>query len=901
MNDDPLILGTSSNYQFVEELYQTFLQDPDKVDSSWKKYFESFPQKLKKNDHYTNGSNLRVFNLIQAYRFHGHLMAHCNPIETKGIERPKELQLETYGLSKEDLEKNFPSFGFFSEPSTTLKKIIEKLESIYCRLVGFEYMGLEREGLEQWVQNKIEPNFPEELPIEEKKEILNLLNKSELFESFLHTKYVGQKRFSLEGGETLIPMLQAIIDYSSKFGLKELIIGMAHRGRLNVLSNILNKSLSQIFSEFEEHYIPESIECSGDVKYHKGFDSEVKNKQGQKVKIHLASNPSHLEAIDPIVEGRTKARQILERDEEQKLVIPVLIHGDAAISGQGVVYETLQLYNLPGYSTGGTIHIVINNQIGFTTLPNEGRSTRYCTDIAKTFASPVFHVNAEDPESCILITKLAVELRQYFHCDVFIDLNCYRKYGHNETDEPSYTQPLEYQKIRKKIPIREVYFEQLAQRGSLEKNIAIQLEKEFKKSLTDALNLSQENLKKTKPKIQSEKKIPQKTILTGVSKTLLQDIGERLAIIPDGFSVHPKLQKVIEDRVSMIREGENTKPLDWGMAEILAYGSLLWEGIDVRISGQDSQRGTFSHRHGGWVDQEKENKYFPLQHLKENQGRFDLLNSPLSENSVLGFEFGYSLGNCKALVIWEAQFGDFANSAQVVIDQFIATAEQKWALSSGITMLLPHGYEGQGPEHSSARIERFLSLAGDDNMQIVYPTTPAQLFHLIRRQALMPVKKPLIVFTPKALLRYPKCVSHLNELTKGSFQNILEDPTDKKNVQRMIFCTGKVYYDLLNKADSNKEAIIRIEQLYPLDTEELKKIILSYPDCKEYFWAQEEPKNMGAWNYIKTDLQSCLPKGNLQYVGREAKAAPATGSHHLHNMEVKQFMNQLFKEKQNEN
>lgn len=922
------------NLPFFDEMYTSYKNNPNSVDPSWRSFFsalETAPDTTQKpgialeqppipvehgGDHSViyypkieikaaNG-DLRIINLINAFRTHGHLLAKTNPLEP--LSPPPdvpELNLDNLGFSKQDLSTHFPSYGLFDEEQAPLLDIINALKATYCDKIGVEYMGFLNSDLEHWLQQHIEPKrFRINLPIEQKKMILQHLNKSELLESFLHTKYVGQKRFSLEGGETLIPILAAILDVGASMGLEEFVLGMAHRGRLNVLSNILDKSYSEMFSEFEEGYIPASVEGSGDVKYHKGFYSEVKTVHGKTIKVILTPNPSHLESVGPVVEGQVRAKQdILNFEVGQNKIVPILIHGDAAISGQGVVYETMQLCRLVGYKTGGTIHIIINNQIGFTTVPEDSRSTSYCTDIARAFGAPIFHVNAEDPEGCIYATNLAVELRQKFHCDVFIELNCYRKYGHNETDEPAFTQPIEYLQIRKKRPIREIYRDDLINQGLLEKSVAEALEGEFKQALSAAQQQSKIPTAKH-ANIANESSSPAidqtifKHIQTGVPKATLQQIAERICFIPEGLTVHPKLISLTKDRLAMIKEGQGSRPIDWGMGELLAYGSILWDGRRIRLSGQDSCRGTFSHRHALLMDQVKEQGYIPLKHLKSDQGAFDVYNSPLSEFAVLGFEFGYSIGNAEALVIWEAQFGDFANGAQIIIDQFISTAEQKWNQKFSLVLLLPHGYEGQGPEHSSARIERFLTLAGDNNMQVTQPTSPAQLFHLLRRQVLRPLKKPLIVFTPKGLLRHPACVSRIDDFTQGSFQEILDDPNPPAKLKKLAFCTGRIYFDLIaarEKAPSSNLAIIRIEQLYPIDSERLKSLIDKYSGFEECYWVQDEPCNMGAWDFIQPILRDILPKGiELSYIGRARSASPASGSHAVHKKEHAAILNALF-------
>lgn len=943
MDLNALINSGCLSLSALEEKYDLYKQDPSSVDASWRAYFDQLdaasetsirqpssrslptpttaspaapllpPQEISGRSvlyhpivEIKNIAEGRICNLVEAYRTYGHLFTNTNPLATQPTEEPYQLKLESLGFTKQDLSMEFPICGILKDENAPLLDIINTYKAIYCDKIGFEYMGLLNKDLEKWVQEHIESSrFRPELPMEQKQMILQHLNKSELFESFLHTKYVGQKRFSLEGAETLIPMLASLIDSGAATGVVEYVIGMAHRGRLNVLCNIFDKSYADIFSEFEEGYVPASIEGSGDVKYHKGFYSEVKSVHGHEVKLTLTPNPSHLEAVDPVVEGQARARQDLIGDDlHREKVIPILIHGDAAVSGQGIVYETLQFSRLDGYTTGGTIHLIVNNQIGFTTLPKDSRSTHYCSDIAHAFGAPVFHVNAEDPEGCIYATNLAVELRQKFHCDVFIELNCYRKYGHNEGDEPAFTQPLEYQIIRKKKPIREIYRDALISQGVLEQHMVEKLEQEFKNSLQEAQNLKKES--STLPEEPSDLSAKNEAIFqpveTGVSKKTLQEIGTRLCTIPQGFTLHAKIAALNKDRLAMLKEGEGSKPIDWGMGESLAYGSLLWEGIPIRISGQDCCRGTFSHRHALLVDQVKEQGYIPLKHLKEPQGRFEIYNSSLSEYGVLGFEFGYSVANPAALVIWEAQFGDFCNAAQVTIDQFISTAESKWGQKFRLTLFLPHGYEGQGPEHSSGRIERFLTLAGDNNIQVVNPTTPAQLFHLLRRQAMRTLLKPLVVFTPKGLLRHPSCVSSLNDLTQGTFKEILEDPSAPKRPKRLLLCSGRFYYDLnaeREKLGIENIMIVRIEQLYPLDVESLKAIFSKCSGLKECTWVQEEPSNMGAWTYMRPILREILPKEiELSYVGRTRSASPATGSHAVHKQEHQAIMEAIFSQKE---
>ncbi|MDR3624417.1 MAG: 2-oxoglutarate dehydrogenase E1 component [Chlamydiales bacterium] len=767
------------------------------------------------------------------------------------------------------------------------------LGNITCGTMRIEFTHQTQEWLQRALEEKsLSSVFTEK----EKLELCLQLSRAELFEVFLHTKYVGQKRFSLEGAETLIPMLTTIIEKSADEGARDFVIGMPHRGRLNVLVNVLHKSYAMVFSEFEDDVNKMYFESSGDVKYHKGFSSDIMLRSSHKVHIALAPNASHVESVDPIVEGKVHAKQVKKDDREQNQVIPILVHGDAAICGQGIVYETMQLQKLPGYGNGGTIHIIINNKIGFTTIPKDYMSTSYCTDIAKTFDVPVFHVNVEDPEQCLLVSSLAVQLRNQFHTDVFIDLNCYRKYGHNESDDPSFTQPLEYRSIKLKKSIRHLYVQKLLREQSVQEDLVKALEREYSSRLQKEL----EFIKETKienqdvPKAHSEDLFEK--VNTSVSKSILQEVAYKLSSIPQNFHLHKKIVKLMENRLQMIEERQG---IDWAMAEQLAFATLLLEKKHVRLSGQDSQRGTFSQRHCVWVDQDKEDEcYIPLNHLKEDQGLFSVYNSPLSEFAILGFEYGYSLSYLEGLVIWEAQYGDFSNEAQVIIDQYIAAGKQKWEKSSNITLFLPHGYEGQGPEHSSGRMERFLQLAGDGNMQIINPTTPAQFFHLLRKQVYKKRSSPLIVFTPKGLLRYEKCKSLLLELSSGKFEEILDDLEKYRSAKILLFCSGRVFYDLILERENRCRsdiAIIRIEQLYPLHEENLKSIISTYQQIEEVFWVQEEPQNMGAWSFMQPRLQQLLnTKHKFGYRGRKEAAVSAVGSHALHLQEYESIMSKVF-------
>jgi 2-oxoglutarate dehydrogenase E1 component len=899
---EPFSYANLANLPELERLYQLYLNDPASVESSWRYFFDGMVLAQSTTPSVSlakESPDLRVYLLIDAYRKYGHLMATFNPLLTAEIKEPLGLNIEKLGFKKEELEKSFPTFGFLNEAQAPLKKLIEALKKTYCGTIGVEYMGLGNPELEQWIQKQIEPLFPLHLEKEEKIQILHNLNKAELFESFLHTKYVGQKRFSLEGGETAIPMLSALIDHGAQIGVHEVVLGMAHRGRLNILANILNKSYSHIFHEFEDFYSPDLMEGTGDVKYHKGFVGALPTKTGTAVTVTLVANPSHLEAVDPVVEGIARAKQELKGDRAQrKEIIPILIHGDASVAGQGIVYETMQLSRLNGYATGGTLHIIINNQIGFTTLPKDSRSTRYCSEIGRAFGAPVFHVNAEDPEGCVRVAKLAVEIRQTFQCDVYIDLYCYRKYGHNEGDEPTFTQPLEYTLIRGKRSIREIFRDQLIQEKVLSEVQAQEFENEFKKGLQQALENIQSIAKpKNERPVEPLKETLPSDIKTAVDAQVLISLAERFCTVPSEIRIHPKVNRLLQERSAMVHGDPNQATIDWGMGEHLAFATLLQEKIHIRLSGQDVRRGTFSHRHAVWVDQVKEQTYFPLSHLSPEQAAFDVYNSPLSEFAVMGFDFGYSVAYPKALVIWEAQFGDFANGAQVIIDQFIASSEQKWALQSNLTLLLPHGYEGQGPEHSSARIERFLQLSGHENMRIANCSTPAQLFHLLRAQAHLSLKKPLILFTPKALLRHPACLSSLNDFSRGQFQELLNDPTPPPSPRRLFFCCGKIFYDLLQerqKRNVTDTALIRLEQLYPFPEEKLKQCLQTYGPLPIY-WLQEEHCNMGAWDYIRPRFNELLgAKDAVKYIGRDRSASPAAGSHVLHKKQLEQIMQIAF-------
>ena len=891
-----------------EEMFRRWEKDPMSVDPTWRKAFEKIEsapkpkkpgttptlhpptKKLEGEEFRDEVLKLRMKELIDHYRKEGHKNADINPFN-------EPVKKDYSDFSKQELKAFFPTLGILKMKEAPLEEILDQLERLYSGKLGFQFSSIVSEEEEKWLAKEIEEGFfLIETPIEEKQMILEELSKADLFETFMHTKYTGQKRFSIEGAESLIPMLEQVILSGTSAGVSAFVIGMAHRGRLNVLSNILDKSYQEIFSEFDEGYVPEAFHGTGDVKYHKGYTSKREIGDKKTVEIMLPPNPSHLESIDSVVEGIVKGKQVKIEEDPKDSAMAILVHGDAAIAGQGIVYETLQMQSLPGYQTGGTIHFVVNNQIGFTTSPDEGRSTVYCTDIAKSFGNPVIHVNASDPEVCVKAAKLAVKYRMRFKKDIFIDMYCWRKYGHNEGDEPAFTHPKLYRHIKSMKPVRETYRDLLISEGSVEKEIAEEMEKTFKRALSEA----KEGLKLGDPKKEKRRKThgpyTPPDVETAVDKKTLEKIGLKMVDIPEGFNLHPKVLHLAEERVEM---ATGKKPLNWGMAEILAYGSLVLEGHEVRVSGQDVERGTFSHRHALYVDQESSQKYVPLAHLEKGQAKFSIYNSILSEYAVLGFEYGYSLTTPNGLTIWEAQFGDFANGAQVIFDQYLAPAEAKWGQKSNLTVFLPHGYEGQGPEHSSGRIERYLILAGERNLRVCVPSLPAQQFHLLRRQALDPEQKPLIAFTPKALLRLPAASSPLSDFTEGRFHEILDDPDRPENPKKVVFCTGKIFYELQAEREKLKDdrvALIRIEQLYPLYKEELKKIFKPYEKVETVLWVQEEPENMGALHYIVPRLEKLLER-KVKAIARPVSATTASGIYAFHKIESKDIMEEVFKEK----
>jgi multifunctional 2-oxoglutarate metabolism enzyme len=830
----------------------------------------------------------RAAQLINMYRVRGHLIANLDPLETKPPEMHPELDPAFFGFTIWDLDREFPTGGLAGTSSMKLRDILGVLRDAYCRTGTVEYMHMQDVEPKRWIQERVE-GVSSEPADDERRHILSKLNEAEAFEHFLHTKYVGHRRYGLEGAESLIPMLDVILDEAADAGIVETMIGMAHRGRLNVLTTVIGKSYAQIFRQFEGDIDPQSAQGSGDVKYHIGASGKHTSRAGNQVVVSVASNPSHLEAVDPVVEGMARAKQELMDAEDEAPILPLLIHGDAAFAGQGIVAETLSLSQLEGYSTGGTVHVIVNNQLGFTTGPDYGRSSTYASDVAKMIQAPIFHVNGDDPEACVRVARLAFEFRQAFHKDVVIDMWCYRRWGHNEGDEPAFTQPLMYERIRSLRSVRKRYMEDLVNRGDLSIEDAERALEEFRETLQQALDETKQGSRPPQ-RIQprpTEEATPAPPVDTGVDRAALDDVVEAISTVPEGFTVHSKLERWLEQRRGALEESS----IDWALAEALSWGSLLREGVTVRLSGQDSRRGTFSQRHSVLVDQRTAEEYTPLRTLERGGARFITLDSLLSELAVLGFDYGYSVANPDALVMWEAQFGDFVNAAQIIIDQFIATGEDKWGQTSGLVLLLPHGYEGQGPEHSSARLERFLTLCGNDNMEVAVPSTPAQYFHLLRRQALRDRRKPLVVLTPKSPLRLPANRSATQELTDGRFVEVLPDPADPGDVRRVVLCQGKFYWDLLRQreeAGSGEVALVRLEQLYPFPGEQLRAQLDRYPGA-EVVWAQEEPENMGAWRFLDVRARRTLDL-QLGSVTRAESPSPATGSQAVHQLEQEDLL-----------
>lgn len=898
----------------IEENYERWLANPQSVGSDWAAYFEGFElgnarSKAEPADGVLppEGADAhfqtRVEGLVYAYRTLGHSIADLDPLDLLKRENPR-LSLKELGFDEKDLDVIVSSRFFRDGAKLKLRDLIREMESIYCGTVGAEFTHIQDPRIRNWVLNRLE-NRDKTLRenAAQHREILRKLYEAETFENFLHTKY-GGKRFSLEGGEALILALETLVQDSERRGVKEFVMGMAHRGRLNVLANILNKPLDVIFNEFQGNFSPDSVGGNGDVKYHLGFHNVRTTATGHEVAIHLAANPSHLEAVDPVVQGKARARQrVLEDTTYRKKVIPILIHGDAAFIGQGVVAEVFNMSQLPGYCTGGTVHFVVNNQIGFTTLPADARSAEYCTDIAKMIEAPIFHVNGEDPIAVMEMARIAMEFRQEFGRDVVVDIYCYRRHGHNEGDEPSFTQPYLYSRIKTHPLPSEVFFEKIAPLGTLHAEDAAALKAEALKELDDALALvkASEAAKKSQSEFVGSTAIFQPPyshapVQTEITRDTLDHIVRTLTTVPEDFRVLPKIKRILLDRRLQIWKAGSS--YNWAFAEALAFGSLLMEGTPVRLSGQDSRRGTFSHRHSVLYDEMNRQRYIPLNHLGKDQARFCVYNSPLSEYAVLGFDYGYSMDFPSILCLWEAQFGDFANGAQIIIDQFIAAAESKWRRPSSIVMLLPHGYEGQGPEHSSARLERFLQLCAEENMQVCNLTTPAQYFHVLRRQTHRGYRKPLVIMTPKSLLTHEQAVSKTEDFTDSRFYEILDDPeASAKKVKRLIFCSGKVYYDLAKYRHENAltqdAALIRVEQIYPLNEEKIQRIAKGFPQAKKIVWCQEEPENMGAWTFILPRLLKIFST-SIHYAGRPASASTAAGSMQVHAAQQAALVKQAF-------
>ncbi len=916
------------NAAFIDDLYELYLVNPAQVPNEWRDYFKqlqqeqptsqpdiphapiksAFAQLKTPNLHQgANDASLAIFakkqiavlQLINAYRFRGHQQANLDPLALNKRPYVEQLHPEFYGLTENDLSTVFDTGSLYGVEKEKLSEILKRLKTIYCGTIAAEYMHITDTEQKRWIQERLEgslakPNFTRET----KCNILERLTAAQGLEEYLQTHYVGQKRFSLEGGESLIPLLDNLIQHAGSAGIKEIVLGMAHRGRLNVLVNILGKSPKDLFSEFEGKV--NAHNGSGDVKYHLGFASDVMTANGP-VHLALAFNPSHLEIIDPVVEGAVRARQQRRGDKERNQVLPLLIHGDAAFAGQGVVMETLNLSQTQGYGTGGTVHIIINNQIGFTTSdPLDSRSTLYCTDVVKMVQAPIFHVNGDDPEAVIFVTKLALNYRLAFKKDVVIDMVCYRRQGHNEADDPFATQPLMYKKIAKHPKTQAIYAQRLFKEGIIGPNDSEKQLQEYRQALktkdvvSRPVNLNFKPVANWKPYIGTHWTIPADT---RISKAKLQQLIEKFTRIPKGFELNRGVARLMQARRQM---GTENNPLDWGCAETLAYATLLEAGYPVRLSGQDSARGTFAHRHAVLHDQNTGETYQPLQHLSKQQAPFLVINSPLSEAAILGFEYGYSASAPERLVLWEAQFGDFANNAQVVIDQFISSSESKWQRYSGLVMLLPHGYDGQGPEHSSARLERFLQLCAEDNIQVCVPSTPAQMFHLLRRQMLRKYRKPLIIMTPKSLLRHKLSFSKSEDFTDKGFQTVIDETAKitPEQVERLLFCSGKVYFDLIEAREQhqiNNIAIIRLEQLYPYPKVAISEVLARYSHVKHRIWVQEEPRNQGAWWYMRAHIDIKLSHndgGHLEYVGRPASASPAVGHFEIHRQQRQALINQ---------
>ncbi|CAN5458754.1 2-oxoglutarate dehydrogenase E1 component [soil metagenome] len=900
---------SNAHSHYLDELYNSYKENPDSVDLSWQKFFEGFEfyqsfngngkATLEKAETGVSEKQIGVRNLIYAYRSRGHLRSNTNPVR-KRKDRKALLDLSDFGLNESDLDTEFDVGKIIGIGRATLRKIVETLKYIYEGTVGFEYMYIREPEILEWFKNKCEKEALEfNFSLEEKKRILSKLNEAVVFENFLHTKYLGQKRFSLEGGETTIPALDAIINKGAELGIEEVMIGMAHRGRLNVLVNIMGKTYEQIFNEFEGNAQPDQTMGDGDVKYHLGFSSEITTQSGKKINLKLAPNPSHLEAVNPVVEGFVRAKIDKQYNGDYNKALPILIHGDAAVAAQGVVYEVTQMSKLEGYHTGGTIHFVINNQVGFTTDFDDARSSIYCTDVAKIIDAPVLHVNGDDPEAVVFCVKLATEFRQKFKRDIFVDMVCYRRHGHNESDEPKFTQPSLYNIISKHPNPREVYNKKLIDKGHVDAELAENMDKEFRSLLQDRLNMVKQNalpyefqpLEKEWMELKwSSPEDFDQSPETGISQQVIDKVAKSLTTVPKGFKPIKQIERQLKIRKDQFFKD---RELNWASAELLAYGSILLEKKIVRLSGQDTRRGTFSHRHAVLHDANTNEEYNSLNHIEEGQEKFRIFNSLLSEFGVLGFEFGYAMANPNALTIWEAQFGDFGNGAQVIIDQFLVSSESKWRRMNGLVLLLPHGYEGQGPEHSNARPERFLQLSAEYNIIVANVSTPANFFHLLRRQLAWPFRKPLIVMSPKSMLRHPKVISPIEEFISGKFKELIDDNYVKpENSKKLLMVTGKLYYELLEEQQNQKRAdvaIVRLEQLHPFPFKQVNETLEKYKNAK-VCWVQEEPENMGEWAYILRTYK----KVNFELIARRPAASPATGYSKIHAKEQEEIIKRAF-------
>lgn len=894
----------NSDVNAIEELFIQFQKEPNSVDKSWQDFFKGF--EFARTDYTTAegvaipenvSKEFKVINLINGYRMRGHLFTKTNPVRQRRTYKP-DMALEVFGLSDKDLDSVFQAGSEIAMGPAKLRDIVAHLEMTYCNSIGAEYMFIRNPELLKWLETRMEksqniPSFTKE----QKKDILNKLTEAVVFENFLATKFVGQKRFSLEGGESFLPALNALIEHGSDLGIEDYVIGMAHRGRLNVLANVMHKPAKDIFTEFEGRPSEDSL-FDGDVKYHMGYSSDFTSDSGKQVHISLTPNPSHLETVAPVVQGITRAKIDHRHQGNYKKACPIIVHGDAAIAGQGIVYEVIQMAHLEAYKVGGTIHFIINNQVGFTTNYIDARSSTYCTDVAKVTKCPVFHVNGDDVEALCLVARMAMEYRLAFRKDVFIDVLCYRKYGHNEGDEPRFTQPLLYKEIAKHPNPKEIYAKKLIAEGSFSEDEIKEIEKHYKDELEQDLD---EARKTEKAKVtsflqgtwQGVHMAPadafDKSPNTAIDKMLFLDLANKITQLPKDKKFFNKIERLFADRHAMIA-GDS---YDWAMGELMAYASLISEGHQVRFSGQDVERGTFSHRHAVVKVEDSEEEYIPLNNIGASQ-KLNIYNSLLSEYGVLGFEYGYAFASPNTLTLWESQFGDFFNGAQIIVDQYISSSEYKWRRMNGLVVLLPHGYEGQGPEHSSARMERFLQMCAENNMQVINTTTPAQQFHALRRQLKRDFRKPLICFTPKKLLRYPSCVSKLSDFTNANFQEVLDENVDTKKIKRIAFCSGKIYYDLIERREKENASdivFIRLEQLYPFPNKQIDAILKKYDKAKDYLFVQEESENMGPWRHVDKQLRSL----NLKYFGRDEAASPATGFAKRHAAEQEEIMTGVFK------